>query len=152
MTDILPPAAVSPDKRPWLTRRAWWAGVGGGAAVLIAYLAISNATFTMNGTYTSGVRTSDWSSAYPCDTLRTPTQGADVTITDKHGDVVGRGTLGQGVAVLGYRCEYSFTVEDVPYSGGPFLVKVEDVDPVAFDVVDAREPHIETPVYYPVYH
>lgn len=146
MTDTLPPPPVSPGKRPWLTHRAWWAGAAGGAAVLIGYLLLSNTTFTMNGTYTSATPGAwQFRLGEPCAHYTDPTRGSNVTITDRHGDVVGRGTLDSGTSVPGYRCEYSFTVDHVPSWSGPFLVKVEGVDPVAFDFVDASHPNVISP-------
>jgi hypothetical protein len=145
MTDLDTPSAA-PDKRRRFTHRAWWAGVAGGAAVLIAYLVISNATFTMHGTYTSATPGAwQFRLGDPCDYYTNPTRGSDVTITDHNGTIVGYGTLDQGTSVPGYRCEYSFTVEHVPYWGAPFLVKVDGVDPVAFDSGQASHPAVITP-------
>jgi hypothetical protein len=148
MTDTIEPTTTptpaTPSRRLF-THRAWWAGAAGGAAVLITYLLLANATFTMHGTYTSGTRTSDWTISDPCYYYTAPTRGSNVTITDHNGTVVGYGTLDDGMSVPGYRCEYGFTVEHVPYWGAPYSVTVQGVKPVAFDSGEAATPDVITP-------
>jgi hypothetical protein len=100
------PGRTSPIKR--------WVIIGvilGSLATLIITLGMINLTFTMHGTFTTFP--SIWASGSCTANVAAP--GARVTVYNHLGVAVGQGTLDAGTPTPGYRCEYSFTVTNVPY-------------------------------------
>ena len=99
-------------------------------------------TFTVNGSLTAG-------------TLDTPmtlctyipghsnagfsdlTKGADVTIRDSNGKVVGIGELEDGDSISSGRCKFKFTVNGVPDNDSIYSAEIANRGEVSFKRADA---------------